>query len=90
MKKEKVDEIMDKVIAEWEKQIPEGAVLNKQQLDGMRIILLGSPHNDGCQRVKILLENGKSSTHLVPFEDMILKGLTGKQMTEYPQVINNG
>ena len=84
MKKEKVKQIMDKVIAEWQKKVPKDATIDQKQIDGLKNTLLQSPHEDGCQRITVLTSRTGATTHLVPFEDLILKGTTGKQALKYP------
>jgi len=83
MKKEKVKQIMDKVIAEWQKKVPKGATIDQKQIEDLKNTLLQSTHEDGCQRISVMTSKG-CTTHLVPFEDLILKGVTGKQALKYP------
>ena len=83
MKKEKVEEIIDKIIVRCKKKISKGATLDREQLDWLKNILLLSPYDDGCQRITVMTEKGEN-THLVPFEDIILKSVAGKQILKYP------
>ena len=87
MQKEKVDEIMNKVVSEWKKRIPDGAKLSQEQIDMLRQCLSMSPHDDGLMRVTSF-ETGK--THLVPMEEMILYGLRGDKLEKYPLLVENG
>jgi hypothetical protein len=88
MKEAKANEIMEKVKAEWAKKTPKGAHVDKRQLRAIKNTLLQSPHEDGFMRITVMTEKG-DSTHLVPFEDLITKGISGKQALAYPKEILN-
>lgn len=81
MNNKKVDEIMKKLIAGWNKRLPKGAKLQKEFLKGIKEFLKLCPDEDGKKRVTDL-STGK--THLVPYEDIILNGLKGKDLNKYP------
>lgn len=80
MEKKKVNEIMIRVITEWERRYGKDKIdYNKVRL--LEKILSLSPHEDGFMRVTSL-EDGK--IRLVPFEKIILEGLHGKELDKFP------
>jgi len=89
MKKETVDKILKKVIAEWRERIKKGtydnisksAKIDKTFLESIRRMLVKCPDDDGKKRVESM-ETGK--THLVPYEQIILYGLKGTDLYKYP------
>ena len=74
---------MEKLIEGWNKRLPEGATLSEEFLKGIRDFLKLCPDQDGFKRV-VSIETGK--THLVPYEEIMLKGLKGSELGEYPRV----
>lgn len=80
MIKSKVDEIMAKVIKEWEIKYGKEN-LDPHKIKSMERILRFSPHNDGLMPC-VDVVTGR--THLVPFEDIILHGLKGWELHKYP------
>ena len=81
MNKEKANEIYNNLVKEWKKRHPEKK-LDVQFLAGIRRMLEHCPDEDGLKRVTDM-ETGK--THLVPYEDMILNGLNGSEVSKYPE-----
>lgn len=80
MEEEKVNEIMNKVISVWIKR--HGITqIDPQKIEAVKKVLKESPHNDGLMRVQMI---GGRTTHLVPFEDIILNGLKGEDIERYP------
>jgi hypothetical protein len=73
---------MKKVTEEWSKR----GTLDKTFLDFFRKFLSDCPDNDGLKRVTYL-PTGK--TYLVPYEDLILYGLKGNEVTRYPEEKQN-
>lgn len=86
MKPEKVNEIMSKVMEHWTKRLDINR-MDKEKIKALRMSLLSSPYEDGFMRV-VSMETQK--THLVPFEDVILFGLKGKDLEKYPLAKGGG
>jgi hypothetical protein len=80
--KEHQQKIFDKVLLEWEKRVGRGRV-DERMLE--EIILLADTNGDGKKRVSVC---GK--TFLVPIDDIILNGLTGRKATGYPEAPMEG
>lgn len=80
MNKEKADEVMSKVLSEWDERY---GVENcsAEVIAGLYETLLASPHDDGLMRVSLIESSNK--TYLVPFEDIILFGLNGSEVESY-------
>jgi hypothetical protein len=74
---------MLKITEEWKRRLPKGAKLSEKQLLSIREILVMSPHDDGLLPVTVVTDKG-DSTHLVPFEKIILDGLSGKEALQFP------
>ena len=72
------EQIFRKIKKEWEKRIGKG---NVDEIRLRQIIGLADTDGDGKKRVVV---NGK--TYLVPIEDIILKGLKGNEIENYPSV----
>ena len=81
MNEEKVDEIMSKIVPIWtDRHGIEN--LDKRKVEHVRMVLSSSPHNDGYMRVQSMAD--PKTTHLVPFEIIILEGLKGEDLDKYP------
>lgn len=80
MQEKKVNEIMDRICAEWEKKFGKEN-LNPLTIEATRDSLRMSPHEDGLMRVSVGFDG---ETHLVPYEDIILHGLKGEDVAKYP------
>jgi hypothetical protein len=77
------NEIFRKVKEEWEKRVGKGKVDEKSL---KKIIEFADTNGDGKKRVIV---DGK--TYLVPIEDIILKGISGKEIKEkYPEENRRG
>lgn len=81
MKEEKVQEIMKKVMNTWEKRHKAGK-FNMVVVEATYKALRLSPHDDGLMRV-VSMETKK--THLVPYEEVILNGLKGTELENFPE-----
>lgn len=81
MKEEKVQEIMKKVMNVWEQRHKTGK-FNMAVVEATYQSLRLSPHDDGLMRV-ISMETKK--THLVPYEIVILNGLKGTELENFPE-----
>jgi len=80
MQEEKVTEIMGRICAGWEKKFGKDK-LNPITIEATRESLRRSPFDDGFMRVSV---GFSGEVHLVPFEDIILKGLKGEDVEKYP------
>jgi hypothetical protein len=80
MNPKKVNEIMSKVVKVWLNKNSK-KIIDFEKVEAVRQILIGSPHEDGFMRVQHI-ETGK--VHLVPFEEIILNGLKGKDLEKFP------
>jgi hypothetical protein len=85
MKPKKVNEIMSKVMKEWIRRYGVDKI-DPRKLKATRDMLLLSPHEDGFMRVQLI--EGSGEVYLVPFEDIILNGLKGKDVVEKYQIEN--
>jgi hypothetical protein len=82
----RTNEIMEKLRQDWAKRVPEGAVLDEKFMKNMEFLIASCPHDDGCQRVQLMGEEGKEGKiYKVPLEDIILMGLNGKDVEKYPE-----
>jgi len=70
------NKIFKKVKEDWEKMVGKGKVDEKALKD---LIKFADTNGDGKKRVIV---DGK--TYLVPIEDIILKGIIGKEVKKYP------
>jgi hypothetical protein len=80
--KERADEVWDKVMKAWQAKA-DGGKLDEKFLKQMKEFVYSLPDEDGMKRVTAM-ETGK--THLVPVEDIILKGLRGDMLGKYETV----
>jgi len=82
MKEEKAQEIMSKVLSYWDDQL---GIQNcdARIIQGTYKSLLLSPHEDGFMRITGF--SSSKAIHLVPFEDIILFGLSGSDIESYEQ-----
>jgi hypothetical protein len=72
------DKIFRKVKEEWEKRVGKGNVDEKSL---KKIIEIADTNGDGKKRIII-----EGKTYLVPIEDIILKGISGREVKEkYPE-----
>lgn len=78
MTPKKVNEIMSKVMKEWAKRYDFDNI-DPIKVKMTRDMLLMSPHEDGFMRVEVI---GSDGTYLVPFEDIILEGLKGEEISK--------
>lgn len=78
MKKSRIKKIMDRCIKTWESR---GVFPDPNRLSTIRDMLAMSPHEDGRHRV---INSETGDIHLVPFEDVILNGLSFQQLQTYP------
>jgi len=78
----KVQEILEKVKAEWKKKYKEQYELSnvQQTLLAVEENIRMCPYEDGCQRVKSLRTG---HTYKVPLSDMILHGLKESEIEKY-------
>ena len=84
MKPKKVNEIMSKVMEYWIKtKHLDINKIDKEKIRAIRLSLLASPYEDGFMRITSM---ETQRTHLVPFEDIILFGLKGKELNKYPTI----
>jgi hypothetical protein len=75
------DKIFRKVKKEWEKRVGRG---NADEKSLKKIIELADTNGDGKKRVII-----EGKIYLVPIEDIILKGISGREVKEnYPEEKN--
>lgn len=81
MNNEKVNEIMEKIESNWKERIPKESTLNQEHLNNIRILLKQSPHEDG--KMPVALMDNPEEVYLIPIEDIILKGIKGKDILKY-------
>jgi len=78
--KELADKIMQKVCNEWARRHKDG--VDPAKVAAVTMMVNNFPHADGKQRVTDI-STGK--THLVPLEYIILHGLHGSELENFPE-----
>lgn len=71
--------IFNKILNVWEKRVGKGNVDDKRLV---QIIMMADIHGDGKKRIKI-----DGETHLVPIEDIMLHGIKGTDVLNYPKML---
>ena len=85
MKKEKAEQIYTEIEAEWIKKHGKEN-LNQEFLAKLRKVIPMMPADENGNKLVTNMDTGKS--HLVPIKDIILKGLKGEDVCNYPEAKN--
>lgn len=80
MNEKKAKEIMDKCKKYWEEQHP-GQKVSEEFLSAHEDFLKECPDEDGLKRVHCIETN---KVHLVPYEEIMLHGLKGADLSKFP------
>jgi len=86
MKEQMVNQIMQKCTDVWKQRNP-GKHLDPGFINLFTDLLKTCPDEDGMKRV-VDMETNK--THLIPYSEIILNGLKGNEVKNFPEEITNG